>query len=86
MALLTPCAFAQNDGNLNAGRKIQDGDVAHGVRGIQMYQRHAQDRSQFLHHQTQAAQPIQKAEAAPEEHAKQEKHDHALIGDFSSEM
>lgn len=136
MVLLAPSAFAQNAGNLNAGRKIQDGAVAHGVRGVQMYQRHAQDRSQYLYYQTQAPQPIQKAEAADlvtsikkdltaadkslakikaehakepdvlkliasiekhhakvleacaaaEEHAKQEKHDHALIGDFSSEM
>ena len=133
MFLVVPCVVAQND----AGRKIRDGAVAHGVRGVQMYQRHAQDRSQMLYHQTQAPQPtIQKAETADlvasikkdltsadkalakiktehakepevlkliasiekhhakvlaacgaaEAHAKMEKHDHALIGDFSAEM
>ena len=58
--LVVPSAFAQNDASLDAGRKIRDGGVAHGV---QMYQRHVQDRSQVLHYYSQSKQPIPKAEA-----------------------
>lgn len=60
MFLVVPSVFAQNDASLDAGRKIRDGGMAHGV---QMYQRHAQDRSQVLYYYSQAKQPIPKAEA-----------------------
>lgn len=59
-------AFAQNTESLDAGRKIRDGAVSHGV---QMYQRHAQNRSQVLYYQTQTQPttktkvPVAKAEA-----------------------
>ena len=58
--LVVPGAFAQNDASLDAGRKIRDGGVAHGV---QMYQRHVQDRSQVLYYYSQSKQPIPKVEA-----------------------
>ena len=67
MFLVATGAFAQNDSNLGAGRKIRDGAMAHGV---QMYQRHAQNQSQILYHQTQTQPqtktqtPVAKAEAA----------------------
>lgn len=60
MFLVVPGAFAQNDGVRDAGSKIRDGGMAHGV---QMYQRHAQDRSQMLYYYSQSQQPIPKAEA-----------------------
>ncbi len=60
MFLVVPSVFAQNDASIDAGRKIRDGGAAHGV---QMYQRHAQDRSQVLYYYSQAQQPIPKAEA-----------------------
>ncbi|MDB5339298.1 MAG: hypothetical protein JWN70_4917 [Planctomycetaceae bacterium] len=59
-------ALAQNDQSLSAGRKIRDGAVAHGV---QMYQQHAQNRSQVLYYQaqtqtqTKTQTPVAKAEA-----------------------
>ena len=52
--------FAQNEPSIDAGRKIRDGGAAHGV---QMYQRHAQDRSQVLYYYSQSQQPIPKVEA-----------------------
>jgi hypothetical protein len=57
---VSPIAFAQNAPALDAGRKIRDGGEAHNA---QMYQRHAQDRSQVLYYHSQAQQPIPKAEA-----------------------
>lgn len=60
MLLVVPSVFAQNDGVRDAGSKIRDGGMAHGV---QMYQRHAQDRSQMLYYYSQSQQPVPKAEA-----------------------
>lgn len=60
MFLVTPNAFAQNEPSLDAGRKIRDGGEAHSA---QMYQSHAQNRSQVLYYYSQAQQPIPKAEA-----------------------
>ncbi len=60
MFLVVPSVFGQNAPSLDAGRKIRDGGMGHGV---QMYQRHAQDRVQMLYHYSQAQQPIPKAEA-----------------------
>ena len=57
MFLVVSPVSAQNDPSLDAGRKIRDGGVAHGV---QMYQRHVQDRSQVLHYYSQSKQPIPK--------------------------
>lgn len=58
--LALPGLFAQNSGVRDAGSKIRDGGMAHGV---QMYQRHAQDRSQVLYYYSQSQQPIPKVEA-----------------------
>lgn len=60
MLVVIPGVFAQNSGVRDAGSKIRDGGMAHGV---QMYQRHAQDRSQVLYYYSRAQQPIPKAEA-----------------------
>ncbi len=60
VSLVLPSAYAQNDGIRDAGSKIRDGGMAHGV---QMYQHHAQDRSQMLYYYSQAQQPIPKTEA-----------------------
>ncbi len=60
MFLVLPGAFAQNNEIRDAGSKIRDGGVAHGV---QMYQRHAQDRSQVLYYYSESQQPVPKAEA-----------------------
>lgn len=53
-------AFAYDPQIRDAGAKLRDGGVAHGV---DMYQRHAQDRSQVLYYYSQAQQPIPKVEA-----------------------
>lgn len=58
--LVLPGAFAQNNQVRDAGSKIRDGGMAHGV---QMYQGHAQNRSQILYYYSQSQQPIPKAEA-----------------------
>lgn len=60
MLLAVSGVYAQNGGNLDAGRKIRDGGVAHGV---VMHQRHAQDHSQVLYYNSQSEHPIPKAEA-----------------------
>ena len=60
MFLVVSSVFAQNEPSLDAGRKIRDGGAAHGV---QMYQQHAQNRSQVIYYYSQAKQPVPKAEA-----------------------
>lgn len=60
MLLAAPSAFSQNNQIRDAGSKIRDGGLAHGV---DMYQRHVQDRSQVLYYYSQSQQPIPKAEA-----------------------
>ncbi len=60
MLMSLSSGVAQNTGSLDAGRKIRDGGVAH---GIDMYQRHAQDRTQVLYYYSQSQQPVPKAEA-----------------------
>lgn len=51
---------AQDNQVRDAGSKIRDGGMSHGV---QMYQRHAQDRAQMLYYYSQPQQPVPKAEA-----------------------
>lgn len=60
MCLVVPGVFAQPGAVRDAGSKIRDGGMAHGV---QMYQRHAQDRTQMLYYYSQSQQPIPKVEA-----------------------
>jgi hypothetical protein len=61
LSLLSTAVFAQDNNNYDAGRKIR-GDDQQG-HNTQMYQRHAQDRSQTLYYYSQSQQPIPKAEA-----------------------
>lgn len=60
MFFIVSGAPAQNGASLDAGRKIRDGGVAHGV---QMYQRHAQDYSHMLYYHGQGTTPLNPGQA-----------------------